>query len=59
MFCTECKQWCETYREDLSFNYSGTHCTFGMGGTHRQWGDDKSVCCDADVTDFIEDEEER
>lgn len=63
MYCTECKKYVssgeDTYIEDLSFDYAGTHCTFGRRGTHHQLGDEKSICCDADVVDYLEDEDDR
>ena len=62
MWCKQCKRYLnddDIYREDLSFSYSGTHCTYGKDGTHHEWGDLKSKCCDEDVVDYNEDEEER
>lgn len=58
-FCTDCNRWCETYREDASFDYAGTHCTFGVSGTHHEYGDELSECCDAPVKDYNEDSEDR
>lgn len=48
-FCGECGDSCETYPEDTSFAYSGTHCTFGRSGIHHPPGDGQplSSCCDA------------
>ena len=45
-YCSECGELCEIYAE--SFDYSGTHCTFGKSGTHYT-GVTLSKCCDADV----------
>ena len=54
-WCSHCKEWCETHREDLSFDYGPAHCTWGKTLTHHELGDLKSVCCDEDVTDYNED----
>ena len=62
MFCSQCKTWVndgQIYREDLSFSYSGTHCTYGRDGVHHEMGDLKSRCCDADLVDYNEDSEDR
>lgn len=58
-YCKGCGHYCETYVEDLSFSYSGTHCTHGKSGTHVEYGDTLSVCCDEEVIDYCEDEDER
>ncbi len=42
--CNECGELCKVIEE--TFDYSGTHCTNGNGGTHRT-GHYASDCCDA------------
>lgn len=39
--------------EDNSFDYAGTHCTYGQAGTHTQYN---AICqdCDADVSDTFD-----
>lgn len=44
--CTECGKECNAIEE--TFDYSGTHCTFGMSGTHHT-GHYVSDCCSAEV----------
>ena len=61
-YCKDCGHYLtddQIYREDISFDYAGTHCTYGRSGTHHEWGDLKSRCCDADVTDYCEDADDR
>lgn len=50
MKCIECGEECRIRREDNSFDYAGTHCTFGMSGTYVKI-DYVSDCCSADVED--------
>lgn len=48
--CSDCGDPCKAVEE--TFDYSGTHCTNGVPGTHHT-GIYKSNCCDADlVEDF-------
>ena len=42
--CEECGEVCGIVEE--TFDYSGTHCNNGQGGTHRT-GNYSSSCCDA------------
>jgi len=46
--CTECGEPCELVEE--TFDYAGTHCTFGKPGTHHT-GVWVSECCLADYID--------
>lgn len=46
--CPECGDPCEWVAE--CFDYSGTHCTNGKGGTHYT-GRYLSDCCDAEPLD--------
>ena len=46
--CVECGEPCGTIEE--TFDYSGTHCTHGISGTHRT-GIYVSDCC---LSDYIE-----
>jgi len=47
--CTECGKPCKVVED--TFDYPGTHCTHGLGGTYRT-GDYYSECCG---TDYEED----
>ena len=49
-FCNHCKKECEEITYDDSFNYSGTHCTGGLDGTHHE-SHKASDCCDYTVED--------
>ena len=42
LYCAECCKTCSTVEE--TFDYGGTHCTNGKGGTHRT-GHYVSDCC--------------
>jgi len=46
--CTECGDPCELVEE--TFDYAGTHCTFGKPGTHHT-GVWVSECCLAEYED--------
>ena len=46
-YCTDCGEECTSSEE--SFDYGGTHCTHGVGGTHNT-GVYSSNCCNAEVT---------
>jgi len=48
-YCEECQQKCEIIEE--SFDYAGTHCTYGKSGTHYT-GHFVSKCCNAPLVDF-------
>jgi len=48
--CRECGDPCSVVEE--TFDYSGTHCTNGAGGTHHT-GIYVSDCCLADVVTEI------
>lgn len=50
--CLDCGEECNIIEE--TFDYSGTHCTHGNGGTHHT-GYYSSSCCDADFEE-IDDE---
>lgn len=56
--CPECGEPCEIVGLDNSFDYGGTHCTFGRAGTHYPsgWGWPVSDCCEADIEDALEDD---
>ena len=49
--CAECGEECNTVEE--TFDYAGTHCTHGRGGTHHT-GFYVSECCLADFVDESE-----
>ena len=53
MICSACNQPCTVVALDNSFDYAGTHCTYGRAGTHRPegYGAPVSDCCEADCTD--------
>ena len=51
--CEECGEPCESVED--TFDYSGTHCTNGNGGTHRT-GEYSSSCCGADYLENVESE---
>lgn len=51
IYCTECGEKCTAIEE--TFDYSGTHCSFGMSGTHHT-GHYVSDCCLADVTNELD-----
>lgn len=55
IYCCDCKEICKPIKE--SFNYSGTHCTYGLSGTHYT-GRYVSDCCGADICELTELEEE-
>ena len=46
-WCVECKDTCTLVEE--TFDYSGTHCTGGVSGTHHT-GHYVSTCCLAEYT---------
>ena len=50
--CEECGERCKVDEE--SFDYSGTHCTNGNGGTHKT-GLYYSSCCDAGYSEYTQD----
>lgn len=47
--CPYCEETGEIVALDNSFNYAGTHCTFGRSGTHYPAGWGSPVCssCEA------------
>jgi hypothetical protein len=45
LVCDECGEECE--KREITYHYSGTHCTHGESGVHHT-GDYESVCCGAD-----------
>ena len=49
-FCSHCQKECTCVKYDDSFDYAGTHCTHGIGGTQHEyhWASD---CCDAECDD--------
>ena len=49
--CDDCGEECELTEE--TFDYAGTHCTFGRPGTHHT-GHYVSACCHAE---YHEDDE--
>ena len=46
--CEECGEPCESIEDVIDF--SGTHCTNGIGGTHRT-GEYSSSCCGAECSE--------
>ena len=46
--CTECGDFCKAVEE--TFDYSGTHCTNGVSGTHHT-GHLVSACCLAEISE--------
>ena len=53
--CCDCGEICSVIEE--TFDYAGTHCTFGRSGTHRT-GHYVSACCfsEFEEADYSEDE---
>ena len=47
--CKECGEKCDVSEE--TFDYPGTHCTHGQGGTHHT-GIYISTCCSADYEEI-------
>ena len=49
--CPECGEPCQIIPLLNDFDYAGTHCTHGLGGTHYpdNWGDPVSDCCEAPI----------
>ena len=47
--CPECGEPCTIIALDNAFDYAGTHCTAGVGGTEYppNWGSPVSDCCEA------------
>lgn len=47
--CSWCGGLCKVIFNDNSFDYAGTHCTYGIGGTHYpdDYGDPVSDCCES------------
>ena len=43
--CTNCEEECAIVED--TFDYSGTHCTHGLPGTHHT-GDYSSKCCSSE-----------
>lgn len=54
-YCGDCNGQCEAVEE--TFDYGGTHCTHGKGGTHHT-GNYVSDCCGAELLDNPKEEEE-
>lgn len=52
LWCLDCKEVCGRVEE--TFDYAGTHCTFGRSGTHHT-GHYVSDCCGAEFTNDITD----
>lgn len=52
--CTDCGEECKAVEE--TFDYAGTHCTYGVAGTHHT-GHYVSDCCGAEVEWVLDDEE--
>jgi len=48
--CSECGEKCELVEE--TFDYAGTHCTFGRNGIHHT-GLYVSDCCFADYEEIV------
>jgi len=51
--CPACNQPCRIIALDNSFDYAGTHCTYGQSGIHYPagYGSPVTDCCEADVPD--------
>ena len=51
--CPECGEECKVVPLLNDFDYAGTHCTHGRGGTHypQDYGLPVSDCCEAYITD--------
>ena len=49
--CSECGEHCGIIPLDNSFDYAGTHCTGGVGGTHypQDFGEPVGDCCEAEI----------
>ena len=56
--CNDCGEECQIIGIDDSFDYSGTHCTYGRSGTHRVPVYPGSDCCEADTTEHYQGEED-
>ena len=56
--CPECGEECAIIALDNSFDYAGTHCTFGLAGVHYPagFGSPVSSCCEADMDGEQEEE---
>jgi hypothetical protein len=57
--CPECGETdCKIVPNLNHFDYAGTHCTHGNGGTHypSDWGYPVTDCCGADIDDAVSDE---
>jgi hypothetical protein len=57
--CTSCGEPCKVVALRNEFDFAGTHCTHGRGGTHypEGWGSPVSDCCGEDTEIFYGDEE--
>lgn len=53
MICLKCNELMLVKREDLSFDYAGTHCTGGLAGTEVIHGD---LICNACGGPVVEEE---
>ena len=51
MLCSQCGNSCRVKRQDNSFDYAGTHCTFGRSGTEVVI-DYVSDCCEANIETY-------
>jgi hypothetical protein len=51
--CPECGEPCQIVPLRNEFDYGGTHCTYGLPGTHYSdnWGEPVSDCCEALIED--------
>ena len=49
--CPECGELCKIVPHENEFDFAGTHCTHGMGGTHypASWGEPVTDCCEAEI----------
>jgi len=59
--CPACGEPCKIIPLENSFDYAGTHCTYGQSGTHypSDYGDPVSDCCEEPMGDFVEWEDYR
>jgi hypothetical protein len=56
--CYDCGDECQVIVIDDSFDYAGTHCTYGRPGVHRVPKYFGSDCCAAETTERYRGEEE-
>ena len=50
--CPECGEECQVTAINDNFDYSGTHCTGGISGTHNVEIYYASDCCEVEIEDY-------